>query len=82
MERLCAFREVNSITWVERYGNLRVWEQKGSVFRAPFPGPCEVCRKPTVFIDMDYEAAFCGDECLHEFEKDLPRQGDSDAVQT
>ena len=70
------------MTWAERYGSLRVWEQRGSVFRAPFPVPCEVCRRPTAFVDVDYEAAFCSDECLHEFERGLPRQGDNNAIQT
>ena len=59
------------MTWSEKYGSLRVWEQRGSVFRAPFPVPCEVCRRPTEFIDMDYEAGFCSGECLKEFEKEL-----------
>ena len=66
-------------TWSERFGSLRVWEQKGSVFRAPFPVPCCVCRRPTEFIDMDYEAAF---ECLSVFESELPRRGDRDAGKT
>ena len=69
-------------TWSERFGSLRVWEQKGSVFRAPFPVPCCVCRKPTAFIDLDYEAAFCSDECLSAFESELPRRGDRDAGKT
>jgi len=70
-----------SETWNDRFGNLRVWEQQGSVFRAPFPVPCCVCRKPTAFIDMDYEAAFCSDKCLEAFESELPKRGDNDAGQ-
>ena len=66
-------------TWSEKYGSLRVWEQKGSVFRAPFPVPCCVCHKPTVLIDLDYEAAFCSEECLWEFEAGLPQRGDNNA---
>ena len=69
-------------TWSEIFGSLRVWEQKGSVFRAPFPVPCCVCRKPTAFIDLDYEAAFCSDECLREFESRLTERGDRDAGKT
>lgn len=56
-------------SWSEKYGSLQVWEQRGSVFRAPYSVPCEVCRKPTDIVDMDYEAAFCGDECLKAFEQ-------------
>jgi len=41
-----------------------------------------VCRKPTAFIDLDYEAAFCSDECLEAFESELPKRGDNDADQT
>jgi len=73
---------VNRESWSARFGSLRVWEQQGSVFRAPFPVPCCVCRRPTAFIDLDYEAAFCSDECLEAFESELPRQGDNDADQT
>ena len=73
---------VNRESWSERFGSLRVWEQKGSFFRAPFPVPCHVCHKPTVLIDMDYEAAFCSEECLQGFETRLPQRGDSDAGQT
>ena len=67
--------------WSARFGSLRVWEQQGSVFRAPFSVPCCVCRKPTAFIDMDYEAAFCSDKCLEAFESELPKRGDNDAGQ-
>jgi len=73
---------MNRETWSERFGSLRVWEQKGSVFRAPFPVPCCVCHKPTVLIDLDYEAAFCSEECLRKFESKLPGRGDSDAGKT
>ena len=73
---------VNRESWSARFGSLRVWEQKGSVFRAPFPVPCSVCRKPTAFIDLDYEAAFCSDACLKAFESELPKRGDNDAGQT
>ena len=69
-------------TWSERFGSLRVWEQKGSVFRAPFPVPCCVYRKPTAFIDLDYEAAFCSGDCLRVFETRLTKRGDSGANQT
>ena len=69
-------------TWSERFDSLRIWEQKGSVFRAPFPVPCCVCCKPTVLIDLDYEAAFCCDECLREFESRLTERGDRDAGKT
>jgi hypothetical protein len=31
---------------------------------------------------MDYEAAFCSEECLREFEARLPQRGDNDAGQT
>ena len=66
-------------SWSYRFSSLKVWEQEGSVFRAPFPVPCCVCHKPTVFIDLDYEAAFCSEGCLQEFEGQLPRRGDNDA---
>ena len=69
-------------TWSERFDSLRIWEQKGSVFRAPFPVPCCVCRKPTVLIDLDYEAAFCSENCLRVFETRLTKRGDSGANQT
>ena len=69
-------------SWKDRFGSLKVWDQEGSVFRAPFPVPCCVCHKPTVFIDLDYEAAFCSEACLQEFEGQLPRRGDNDADQT
>ena len=69
-------------SWSYRFGSLKVWEQEGSVFHAPFPVPCCVCHKPTVFIDLDYEAAFCSEACLQEFEGQLPRRGDNDADQT
>ena len=73
---------MNRETWSERFGGLREWEQKGSIFRAPFPVPCCVCHKPTAFIDVDYEAAFCSEECLNVFEAKLPKRGVSDAGQT
>ena len=73
---------VDRESWSARFGNLRVWEQQGSVFRAPFPVPCCVCRKPTAFIDLDYEAAFCSDACLKVFEDRMPRRGDNDAGKT
>ena len=66
----------------ERFGSLRVWEQKGSVSRAPFPVPCCVCHTLTVLIDLDYEAAFCSEGCLREFESRLTEQGDRDAGKT
>ena len=69
-------------TWSERFGSLRVWEQKGNVFRAPFPVPCCVCHTPTVLIDLDYEAAFCSEGCLREFESRLTERGDKDAGKT
>lgn len=69
-------------TWSERFGSLRVWEQKGSVFRAPFPVPCCVCHTLTVLIDLDYEAAFCSEGCLREFESRLTERGDRDAGKT
>lgn len=62
------------MTWAERYGSLRVWEQRGSVFRTPFSVPCEVCRRLTAFVDVDYEAAFCSDECLTSFESRIQQQ--------
>ena len=62
------------MTWAERYGNLRTWEQRGSVFRAPFSVPCEVCCRPTEFVDIDYETAFCSDECLASFESRIQQQ--------
>ena len=72
---------VDRESWSARLGSLRVWEQQGSVFRAPFSVPCCVCRRPTPFIDLDYEAAFCSDECLKAFESELPKRGDNDAGQ-
>ena len=62
---------------VSGYGSKR-----GSVFRAPFPVPCCVCRKPTAFIDLDYEAAFCSGDGLRVFETRLTKRGDSGANQT
>ena len=59
------------MTWAEKYASLHTWEQRGSIFRAPSSVPCEVCRRPTEFIDMDYEVAFCSDDCMKEFEKEL-----------
>ena len=59
------------MTWAEKYASLQTWEQRGSIFRAPTSVLCEVCGRPTEFIDMDYEAAFCSDDCLKEFEKEL-----------
>ena len=73
---------MNRESWSERFGCLKVWEQQGSVFRAPFPVPCCVCHRPTTFIDLDYEAAFCSEECLRVFEARLPRRGDNYAGQT
>ena len=73
---------VNRESWSARFGSLRVWEQQGSVFRAPFSVPCCVCRRPTPFIDLDYEAAFCSDACLKAFETRMPRRGDKDAGKT
>ena len=69
-------------SWSARFGRLRVWEQQGSVFRAPFSVPCCFCRKPTACIDLDYEAAFCSDACLKAFENRMPRRGDNDAGKT
>ena len=70
---------MNQESLSERFSNLKVWEQRGSVFRAPFSVPCCVCHRPTAFIDLDYEAAFCSEECLRVFEARLPQRGDSDA---
>ena len=67
------------VKYTEKYKNLRPWEQTGALFRAPFPVPCCVCGLPTEYIDMDYEAAFCGEECLKAFESRLPKRGEKNA---
>lgn len=33
--------------------------------------PCAMCGKPTKYIDICYEDAFCSDECLESFTEQL-----------
>lgn len=35
---------------------------------------CCICGKPTHFIEINYEAPFCSDECIHEMDKQSDKE--------
>lgn len=45
-------------------------EEEGMI-RAKTPEPCCQCGTQTMFVDINYEAFFCSEECRHEFERPL-----------
>ena len=56
----------------EKYWFLQKGDLAGNILRGDGIGKCSVCRKPTPFIEINYEGYFCSTECLNEFEKDIP----------
>ena len=35
------------------------------------PAPCHWCKELTEYVEINYEAPFCSEECLLNFEKDI-----------
>lgn len=55
------------------YPNLKpVFEQANDPYANVIKGssynPCHVCKELTDYVDIDYEATFCSQECLKKFE--------------
>ena len=34
-------------------------------------GACRLCKEPTEYVEINYEAPFCSEECIFEFEEKL-----------
>lgn len=45
--------------------------EKDCIIKGDIESPCTVCSELTPFVDICYEAHFCSDECLHEFDQEM-----------
>lgn len=55
----------------KKYPNMApILEEEKGVIRGEQPEPCHYCGEDTEYIDINYEARFCSEECLEEFEED------------
>ena len=48
----------------------------GCHLRSDRYGQCYMCKKPCEFIEINYEAYFCSEECEHEFESQIQFEED------
>lgn len=64
---------MNKYIDIKKYQRLKPYQEIGGIMRLANPEPCCVCCGMTEFADINYEAAFCGPECMKDFEKDIPR---------
>ena len=51
-----------------KYGHLKPLEVQDNILRGAHAGPCWHCGEMTEFIEINYEAYLCSDEC--EWAKD------------
>ena len=55
----------------DRYPNMKPLEDEcDNIMRGVIAGPCTWCGKPTHYIEINYEAWFCSEECLKAAEDD------------
>lgn len=55
-----------------KYPDMKpIHDEKDSIIRANSPRPCHLCKADTEYVEINYEAHFCSDDCLTKFEDGL-----------
>lgn len=62
--------------YIDLYPNLEpIFEEANDPYANVILGsedkPCHSCKDLTKYVDIDYEAHFCSQECLKKFEESL-----------
>lgn len=52
-----------------KYPNMEPGEEKDCILKSNVLSQCEICGDLTEFIEINYEAHFCSDECVSEMDK-------------
>ena len=55
--------------YCEKYPDMvPIDEERGGIIRARYTGRCCVCGERTKYIEINYEAYFCSEECLRKMD--------------
>lgn len=57
-----------------KYPNLQFNEEADGILKGRHIAACEVCGELTDYIEMNYEAYFCSDECVKEMDRRATEQ--------
>lgn len=53
----------------EKYPHMRpIVDEKNNIMRGD-PAPCSICGRWTEYIEINYEAHFCSEECLRKMDE-------------
>ncbi len=54
----------------EKYPDMKpIKEEKDGIMRGHESCPCCICGRMTEYIELNYEAYFCSDECIREMDR-------------
>jgi hypothetical protein len=58
------------VKYKDLYPNMeKIYEEKDGTIRGSEEKPCHWCKQSTEYVDINYEAPFCSQECVYNFEK-------------
>ena len=56
----------------KKYPNMKpINEEHRNIMRGKEAQPCCVCGRMTTYIEINYEAYFCSDECVNKMDKEV-----------
>lgn len=48
-----------------------IYDEQNGIIRSNVPKPCHLCEENTEYVNINYEAHFCSDDCLIKFENKI-----------
>ena len=51
----------------DKYPDMKeIHDERDLMIKGREPQPCAVCKEPTPFVEISFEAHFCSEECLNK----------------
>ena len=55
--------------YADKYPDMdAITDERDGIIRGFSSSPCYICGKPSQYIELNYEATFCSEECLAEMD--------------